>query len=215
MNTGSNYKTIASTTTCELTEKRSRFICFAAPVSSEGEAVALLEEIRTRHWDANHNCYAYILRTGNIQRCSDDGEPQGTAGLPILEVLRHKGMQDVIVVVTRYFGGALLGAGGLIRAYSQGATLVLDSATTLNMRLCTVASIELPYSAYGKLQNLFAAFGVVVLEENFAENVCLRFRLAAESFAALQKEITEMSAGSSWPVVLGEEFAPLASGKRL
>ena len=203
------YKTIAGTTVCEHIEKRSRFICLASPVNSEGEAATLLEEIRTRNWDANHNCYAYILRTGNIQRCSDDGEPQGTAGLPILEVLRHRGMQDVIVVVTRYFGGTLLGAGGLIRAYSQGAALALDSATTLDMHLCTVASLELHYSAYGKLQNLFAAFGVVVLEESFTENVGLRFRIEADKFYALQKEIAEMSAGSFRPVVLREEFAPI------
>ena len=106
------YKTIAAAASTEHTEKRSRFICLAAPVRDEREAHGLLEETRARYWDANHNCYAYTLRAGNIQRCSDDGEPQGTAGMPILEVLRHRGMQNVIVVVTRYFGGTLLGAGG-------------------------------------------------------------------------------------------------------
>jgi len=203
------YKTIAGAASAEHIEKRSRFICLTTPARDEAEALAMLEEVRVRHPDANHNCYAYILRMGNTQRCSDDGEPQGTAGLPILEVLRHRGMQDVIAVVTRYFGGTLLGAGGLIRAYSQGAALALDAAIVLNMCLCTVAAIELHYSGYGKLQNLFAAFGVVVLEESFAENVSLRFRIAADRFLALEKEIAEMSAGSSRPVVLGEEFAAI------
>ena len=203
------YKTIAGPATAEHIEKRSRFIGLAAPVREEAEALAMLEDARARHPDANHNCYAYILRSGNIQRCSDDGEPQGTAGLPILEVVRRREMQDVIVVVTRYFGGTLLGAGGLIRAYSQGAALALDAADVLEMRLCTLAAIELPYHSYGKLQNLLAAFGAAVLEENFGENVSLRFRIAGERFPALQKEIAEMSAGSSRPVVFGEEFAPV------
>jgi len=202
------YKTIAETVAAEHIEKRSRFICLAAPVRDEAEAAAVLEQARARHPDANHNCYAYILRAGSIQRCSDDGEPQGTAGLPILEVLRHRGVQDVIVVVTRYFGGTLLGAGGLIRAYSLGAALGLDAAIILDMRLCTVASIELPYKGYGKLQNLLAAFGAAVLEDSFGEKVNLRFRIAAEKFPALEKEIAEMSAGSARPVVVGEEFAP-------
>lgn len=203
------YKTIAGAASAEHTEKRSRFICLAAPVHSETEATALLEEVRARHPDANHNCYAYMLREGNIQRCSDDGEPQGTAGMPILEVLRHRGVQDVIAVVTRYFGGTLLGAGGLIRAYSQGAALSLDAAIIVDMRLCVVASLELPYRGYGKLQNLLAAFGAAVLEESFGENVRLRFRIAADKLPALQKELAEISAGTVAAVVLGEEFAPV------
>ena len=110
----------------------------AAPVSDEESAIALLSELRTKYWDATHNCYAYILRSGNIQRYSDDGEPQGTAGMPILEVLRRQNLTDVMVVVTRYFGGTLLGAGGLVRAYTLGATLVLERAKLLQMRPCTI-----------------------------------------------------------------------------
>lgn len=117
------YTTLAGYGEDEFVEKRSRFIGYAAPVSTEAEAVAFVNSIRERHREATHNVYAYILREGQIKRYSDDGEPQGTAGIPVLDVLQKAGIVDAVVVVTRYFGGTLLGAGGLVRAYTEGAAI--------------------------------------------------------------------------------------------
>ena len=203
------YKTIRSAVSAEYTEKRSRFVCFASPAPDEGAALALLGDIRAGHRDANHNCYAYALRAPNIQRYSDDGEPTGTAGMPILEVLRHRGIVDALVVVTRYFGGIHLGAGGLVRAYSTGAALALDTAEVLDMRPCTVFSLALPYQNYGKLQHLLGAFGAQVLEDDFSDLVRLRLRILSERFPAFQKDLAELTAGGAAPVVLGEEFAAI------
>ena len=203
------YKTIAGISVYEHTEKRSRFVCVAAPTPDESAALALLEEIRARHPGANHNCYAYILRAGSTQRYSDDGEPSGTAGMPILNVLRHRQIVDAIVAVTRYFGGTLLGAGGLVRAYSLGAGLALDSATVLNMQPCAVFSLELPYHIYGKVQNLLAAFGAETLEDSFSDVVCLRARILADKLPAFEKDLAQITAGSVSAVVLGKEFAPV------
>ncbi len=123
-----DYKTVRAAASGELTEKRSRFIGYCKPVSTEEEATAFIASIRSRHWDARHNVYAYSLREGNLRRYSDDGEPSGTAGMPVLDVLQKSGVTDVCVVVTRYFGGVLLGTGGLVRAYSQAARLGLNAA---------------------------------------------------------------------------------------
>ena len=200
------YKTIAAPASAEHTEKRSRFFCLAAPIHDEEGANALLAQARTRYWDANHNCYAYILR-GATTRCSDDGEPQGTAGLPILEVLRHRELEDVILIVTRYFGGTLLGAGGLVRAYSHSAALALDSASVLEMRPCAVFSLQLPYHHYGKVQNLLAGQGGTITNEEFSDIVALRGRIAKDSFSAFEKALAELSAGQCAPTILGEEYA--------
>ena len=202
------YKTIARPALAEHVEKRSRFLCLAAPLTCEEEAIALLEEARAQHREAGHNCYAYILRTGNRQRYSDDGEPSGTAGMPILEVLRRRALLDVMVIVTRYFGGVLLGAGGLVRAYSTGAALALDAAEVVEMHPCILFSVEAAYHHYGKLQNLFAAFEIQSLEEDFGETIRLRLRIRAERFSAFQKELLELSAGGILPTLLEEVLAP-------
>ena len=203
------YKTIAGISVAEHIEKRSRFVCLAAPIPDEGAASALLEDIRARHHGANHNCYAYILRAGGIQRYSDDGEPSGTAGMPMLNVLRHRQIVDAIVIVTRYFGGTLLGAGGLVRAYSLGAGLALDAVTVLNMQPCIIFSLELPYHNYGKVQNLLAAFGAEVLDDSFSDIVRLRLRIVADKLPAFEKDLAQITAGSVSPVVLSKEFAPV------
>ena len=201
------YKTISSAVTAELTEKRSRFICLAAPVGDEAAALSLLEGVRARHRDANHNCHAYILRAGSLQRYSDDGEPSGTAGMPILEVLRHKGLVDIIAVVTRYFGGTLLGAGGLVRAYSSAAALALERAVTIEMHPCTVFSLELPYQLHSKLRGLLARFGGQTLSEEFSDTVRLQLRIRADKFPAFNRELADVTAGSVSAVLLREEFA--------
>ena len=203
------YITIAKQATAELLEKRSRFLSLALPVSCEDEANAALGELRSRYWDANHNCYAYILRSGGIQRYSDDGEPSGTAGMPILEVIRRKGLVDVMVVVTRYFGGTLLGAGGLVRAYSKSAALALDGAEILRMTPCTVFTLELPYHHYGKLAKILQGFLVAVLEDDFADVIHLTLRIPSDRLSAFEKELAELSAGGAAVKILREEFAPV------
>ena len=125
MNT--DYKTVKIESSDEFTEKRSRFIGYVKPVKTEAEATEFINSIRSKHWDARHNVYAYSLREGNIKRYSDDGEPSGTAGMPVLDVITKNEVYDVCVVVTRYFGGVLLGTGGLVRAYSQGSKIALEA----------------------------------------------------------------------------------------
>ncbi len=203
------YTTIAKQVTAEHVEKRSRFLSLAAPVSDEQAALALLGELKTRYWNATHNCYAYILRAGGVQRYSDDGEPQGTAGMPILEVLRRQELSDVLVVVTRYFGGTLLGAGGLVRAYTLGATLVLERAKILQMRHCTIFTLTLDYSLYGRLQNLLPDFGAVTLEDDFGAQITLTLRMETDKLPAFSKQLSELSAGSLTAHPIGEEFAPV------
>ena len=148
------YKTILRAADAEFVEKKSRFIGHVRPVSTEEEALAFLAEMRARYWDASHNVYAYRIREGGAQRYSDDGEPQGTSGLPSLDVLRKSGVTDVIAVVTRYFGGTLLGAGGLVRAYSHTVSLALQQAGIAVMRVCTLAQLTCSYSQYGRVAAL-------------------------------------------------------------
>ena len=137
-----SYLTLGGQGEIEYVERRSRFLAHARPVTTEEEALAFLEQIRSKYWDASHNVYAYSLREGQIRRFSDDGEPQGTSGMPTLEVLTKSGITDAIIVVTRYFGGVLLGAGGLVRAYSHAARMAVDAAEVLTMRPCTVGELR-------------------------------------------------------------------------
>ena len=148
------YQTIAKAAQDEFVEKRSRFIGYAKPVVTEAEAIAFVEAIRAKHREATHNVYAYIVRENNIARYSDDGEPHGTAGMPVLEVMRGAELQDIAVVVTRYFGGTLLGTGGLVRAYGKGAKIAIEAAGIVRMALCDVCSMTFDYSYYARLQAL-------------------------------------------------------------
>lgn len=198
------YKTIRQKAEDEFIERRSRFIGHIAPVKTEEEALAFLEEVRAANREANHNCYAYVLREGQIKRYSDDGEPQGTAGVPILEVLQRNGLVDVCAVVTRYFGGVLLGAGGLVRSYSTGASLAVAAGGILHMVPCTTFVVELDYALYGKLTYLLPQFHIVTEETGFGERVRLVLRVKSERFPAFQKELLELSAGQVEPFVLSE-----------
>ena len=158
-------------------ERRSRFIGHAAPVKTEEEAVAFINEMKAKYWDATHNVYAYCLRDGQIKRYSDDSEPQGTAGIPTLDVLQKSGVTDTVVVVTRYFGGVLLGAGGLVRAYSHGASIALEAAGIVTMRECVMASLSCDYNQYGRLQALIPECGGTVDDTVFGERVTMYFHL--------------------------------------
>lgn len=203
-----SYRTIRAPASDEFTERKSRFIGYICPVTTEAEALAFLEEIRKKHRDATHNCYAYLLREGHLQRFSDDAEPSGTAGRPILEVLLREGLTDVCVVVTRYFGGILLGAGGLVRAYTQGCKCAVDAAEVLVMHPAAELTVTMDYAFYGKLQYLLPAYGTVILGTDFGENVTQRLMLKTEKLPAFCKAVEEASSAGVVPQVTGERFFP-------
>ncbi|MBQ5996225.1 MAG: YigZ family protein [Clostridia bacterium] len=191
----SSYKTVKQKACGEFTEKRSRFIGYACPVSTEEQANEFISEIKSKHWDARHNVYAYILKDGNFKKYSDDGEPQGTAGMPVLEVIGKSGLCDVCVVVTRYFGGILLGGGGLFRAYTKAASLALESACPVTMELCSVLSIKCDYSAHQKLQKLLEKNEAHITDTDYAEEVTVRFYVRNEDEKKIKELIFDFSGG--------------------
>lgn len=202
------YRTIRGTAIEEYTEKRSRFIAASTPVQSEEEALAFLALRRKEHHDARHNCHAFILR-GGVERYSDDGEPQGTAGVPILEVLRKNGVCNLMVVVTRYFGGILLGAGGLVRAYSHAAALSVKAAGIVEITPWTCFSLEVDYGFYGKLTALMESHGARVTGSEFGAFVSLSGRIPEDYLEAFQKDLTEASAGGVALSIFGQTYAEL------
>ena len=189
------YKTVSKPASAELIEKRSRFIGYVRPVTTQDEAIAFINEIKTRHWDATHNVYAYVIRGEGVTRYSDDNEPQGTAGIPVLDAIRKRGLTDCVVVVTRYFGGTLLGAGGLVRAYSASAKAGIDAAGECVMTLCSVCTVRVSYTLYGKLPSLIARCGGVADDTQYADDVTVRFHLPQENLVAFNKALSEESSG--------------------
>lgn len=203
------YRTVGKAANDEFVEKKSRFIGYIKPVTTQDEAVAFINEIKSKHWDATHNVYAYVLRDGQIRRYSDDGEPQGTAGIPMLEVLKREGIENVVCVVTRYFGGVLLGAGGLLRAYTKSAKDALDAAGVSVVRRWVRAEIPCTYSLLERIKLECTAFGGVVQDVEYGAGVCLKLLLpeeAAESFAV---RITDLTSGAAGVRLTGEEFMPV------
>ena len=176
-------------------EKRSRFIGYITPVQTEEQALRFIKEIKSKHWDATHNVYAYILRDKNIMRYSDDGEPQGTAGMPVLDVLRKKELCDVAVVVTRYFGGILLGGGGLVRAYTKGAAIAVEAGEPVCKKECPLCRIRCDYNFYGKASSAIADCGGYIDSTDFAADVMVDFHIEEENLGALTKKITDLSSG--------------------
>lgn len=203
------YTTIRQPAHAEFTEKRSRFIGHIFPVTQEEEANERIAGLRREYWDANHHVYAYILRDGNRRRCSDDGEPQGTAGVPVLEVLSREGLTDVCAVVTRYFGGVLLGAGGLLRAYTRGAKMAADAADRRTLQECAEFSVDLDYGIYGPLSRLLPKLGAEITDSVFEDTVRLRLRMPVRQKDAFLKQLQELSAGSAAPRFIGETLAEL------
>ncbi len=200
------YRTIAKQAQDEFVEKRSRFIGYAKPVQTEAEATAFIAEIKSRHWDATHNVYAYVLREGQLQRYSDDGEPQGTAGIPVLDVLQKSHVTDTVLVVTRYFGGILLGGGGLVRAYSHGASIALQAASVITMRECSLLRLTCDYSQYGRVGSLIPECGGVVDDTQFAEAVTLSFHMAPEQKGAFARQLADATNGQVTFEEEGMEF---------
>ena len=202
-----SYTTVKKTAEDQFTEKRSRFLCAAAPVQTVEQAEQFIAQRREAHRDARHTVWAYLLRKGEV-RCSDDGEPQGTGGVPVLEVIRREGIVDVCVVVTRYFGGVLLGAPGLTRAYSAGASKALGAAGRQTMTLCTEFCIDLEYAHYNKLAKILESFGATVSDSNFGERVVLMIAVDRQTVPRFVDAITELTAAAVVPRETREVFIP-------
>ena len=209
-----NYLTISENARASFIEKRSEFIGYIAPVRTNDEAVAFINSIKAEHRKARHNVYAYILREDNISRYSDDGEPQGTAGVPVLDVLKKRGLTDVCVVVTRYFGGILLGGGGLVRAYSHAASLACDAAHIMDMCLCHRLKITSDYGMYGKISYLLPNYDTITVSSDFGSDVVLEILVLSEKLDALTKELTEVTNGTARLEDLGELFEDFSSVKK-
>ena len=189
----------------ELVEKRSRFIGQLRPVETEEQARAFLEAVKKEHYDARHNCWCYLLKDGPV-RYSDDGEPQGTAGQPMLGVFQKAGVTNLCCVVTRYFGGVLLGAGGLVRAYTQAAKLALDAAGISVVRRWVEVEVACPYNLFERVKNEAAAQDGVLGDVAYTDQVAVRVLLPEEKAAPFAGRIVELSAGACQAVELGESF---------
>ena len=192
------FKTLSKPSETEKTERRSVFLGYASPVTPEEDALEFIAKIKKRQSDATHNVYAYILR-GSISRFSDDGEPHGTAGLPVLEVLRKEDVTDAVIVVTRYFGGILLGAGGLVRAYSASAKLALDAAVVKECKPFVLFGITCGYGEYQKLGRLFELNGVKNAETEYGEGVCVTACCPEERYDALCVAVRDVTGGKAMP----------------
>ena len=189
----------------ELVEKRSTFIGRVEPVSSEEEARAFIEQIKKKHYDARHNCWCYLIRGGAV-RYSDDGEPQGTAGQPMLSVFQKEGVTNACCVVTRYFGGVLLGAGGLVRAYTQAAKDALTAAGIARVRRWERLTVTCPYSLLDRVKQTCAACGGAVDGVEYAADITVTLQLPLEGTDGFCARMTELSAGGALLARLGEEF---------
>lgn len=197
----------------EFIEKKSRFIGRIWPVETEEEALARIQEMKKKHYDATHNCWAYIIRDGAV-RFSDDGEPRGTAGMPMLQVLQREGLFNAVCVVTRYFGGILLGAGGLVRAYTKGAKIAVDAAGKSMKRVWTVLYVPCPYSFYERVRLEAEAFGGIVRKADFGAEVELELLFPEAKTQEFLDRLTDMTAGTVESMEIGQEYRAFpVSGK--
>lgn len=200
------YTTLYGEGTDEFEEKKSLFICHAKHITTEDEAMEFVKAKKKEYSDATHNCWAYLLKGGIVARYSDDGEPQGTAGVPMLDTIRKSGVCDAVVVVTRYFGGILLGAGGLVRAYSHGAKVGLEAAKIITYEKYSELRLECSYSDYQKYSVLLPTFAAIIDDTDFSDKVTLRFAVKETVVSKLSDKITEMSGGRDSLEKTGERF---------
>ena len=200
------YTTISKVAEIEFVERKSVFYGYAAPVKTEEEALALVKERRALMPDATHHVFGYHMKGGILARYSDDGEPQGTAGMPVLEAIRKSGADDALVVVTRYFGGILLGAGGLVRAYAHTAHLALEAAGIVTYKSYAELEITCSYSDYQKYLAQLPRFGAVMDDTDFSDRVTIRFAVKKHLADDVRTLVREISAGADELRVLGERF---------
>ena len=189
----------------EFVEKKSRFIGRIWPAETEEEALRRIQEMKKQHYDATHNCWAYIIKDGPV-RFSDDGEPGGTAGMPMLQVLQREGLHNVVCVVTRYFGGILLGAGGLVRAYTRGAKIAVDAAGKSMKRVWTVLYVPCPYTYYERVKLLAAEWGGILRQTDFGAEVELELLFPEASVPFFLEKLTDMTAGTVEGMEIGQEY---------
>lgn len=192
----------------EFTEKRSRFIGRIWLVETEEEALSKIQEMKKQHYDATHNCWAYIIHGGAV-RFSDDGEPGGTAGMPMLQVLQREGLNNVVCVVTRYFGGILLGAGGLVRAYTKGAKIAVDAAGKSIKRVWTVLYVPCPYSFYERVKLEIEAFGGILRSTDFGAEVDVQILFPQANAQLFLDRLTDLTSGTVEGMEIGQEYRAL------
>lgn len=214
INKVSNYKTVYRGGTAEIVEKKSRFIAHSAHVESEEEALAFIEQIKKQYWDARHNCHAFSVGvTNETARCSDDGEPAQTAGKPMLDVLMGQQLKNTVVVVTRYFGGTLLGTGGLVRAYSAAVQEGLKESLIIEKFLCRRVRMSMDYTMLGKMQYLAAKLNLMILDTLYTEGVEMQLLVPDTQYAVFIKEVTEASNGKVVPESEGLCYGADVEGK--
>lgn len=192
------YKTVYHGASAEIVEKKSRFIADVFPVRNEEETAEIIERIKKQYWDARHHCWAYVIGEKQVQeRFSDDGEPSGTAGKPILEVIRGQKLHNTLIIVTRYFGGTLLGTGGLVRAYTQASQAGLEQSTVITKTEGFRMNIKTDYTGLGKIQYLLGQKGIQIVNSNYTENVEIEILIPDSEEQMLKKEITEVTNGQA------------------
>ena len=194
-------------------EKKSRFIGRVWPVESEEEALEKIQAMKKQHYDATHNCWAYIIKDGAV-RFSDDGEPGGTAGMPMLQVLQREGLFNIVCVVTRYFGGILLGAGGLVRAYTKGAKIAVDAAGKSMKRVWSVLYVPCPYTYYERLKLEVDAFGGLIRNTDFGSEVELEILMPEAQAQPFLDRLTDMSAGNIEGMITAQEYRAFPIDKK-
>ena len=211
-----NYRTVFTYGEDESIIKKSRFIGYALPIDSEEEALKFIDEIKSKDRDATHNVYAYVVgENSNIQRFSDDGEPSGTAGIPVLEIIKKEDLRNVVVVVTRYFGGIKLGGGGLIRAYTKSAKIGLEAAKIIDMVVHKKLKIRLDYSLYGKIENYLLVNEYTVDDTTFDTSINITICVDNEEVEEFIKTITNLTSGGAEIEELELLHLPTLDGKRL
>ena len=204
------YKTVMRDGEDEIVEKKSRFIAHVKPVTTEEEALQFIEELKKKYWDARHNCYAFIIgKNAQVVRFSDDGEPSGTAGKPILAVLQNQELRDVVVVVTRYFGGVLLGTGGLVRAYTQSTQVGLNAAQICTMTPMVIITTVIDYTLIGKIKYVLAQNDALVQDEKYGADVTITFGIPSDKKTRLIKELIETTNGKIEYEEMGVEYMAL------
>ncbi len=204
------YNTIDGTSEGEIIEKKSRFIATVMHVESEEEAIANIDRLKKQYWDARHNCYAFIIGKGSeTMRFSDDGEPSGTAGKPILEVLKAKELTNILVVVTRYFGGVLLGTGGLVRAYTDSTLEGLNNASLKKMVLVKKVGVTVDYNTVGKLKYLLASNEIIVIDEQYTDMVKIVIAVPVDELRQCQDMITDATGGKAVYELMEEDYVAI------
>lgn len=202
-----SYITVKEHSHFEYEDRKSVFIGEAMPVSTESEAIAFIESVKKRYPDARHHVYAYVIRENTTMRFTDDHEPQGTAGMPVLDIIRKNGCTDVVIVVTRYFGGTLLGTGGLVRAYTSAAVGALESAQIIRYDIYTSLEISVSYSDYGKISTILSDLGFRTENTNYDVGVRIEGSVIKSNLDELSKSLVEATAGRVEIEIIGEEFS--------